>query len=271
MTEYFNIPPRAQIHVPISKKLLAEKLLLTASERRLLRDGIVSVDMRGLFQPQTVGLAEYVDADHLYNQFVVTEAELKTDEKREAAARLLQQAFPAPMFLVLRCGDACCVCWCDKRINRADAAKRVVEDLRLTRWLHPSEAEAYVKDWLASLDTTHPSCHNLKELYDAIARNLAELEVADETGIFSSPDAKTLARQQLWLARLKANREEQAAIQVRLKQESQFNERVRLTARLRELQNISGQWVVDSGQRRHETASKAHKVTFGGLKASNEQ
>lgn len=50
MINYLNIPVEALINTPISKKLFAEKTSLSAVEKRVLREDVETLTMKGLLQ-----------------------------------------------------------------------------------------------------------------------------------------------------------------------------------------------------------------------------
>ena len=185
MIQSFNPPPRAVVNTVITKKLFLDQMSLTPSEKKLIRDDISSIYMRIVLQPQTIGLPEYETEEYQYKQIVISEVVLNRQSVYFALARLLQQAFPYPLILLLKYGEEYMINWADKRINLADKSKRVVENLEFTRWINPVSTDSITKSFLNSLDITKPQCHNLKELYDILRNRFYMLAVADETGSYS--------------------------------------------------------------------------------------
>ena len=239
MIEYFNIPSGALINTPISKKLFAEKAPLSSGEKRLLREEIEKLTMKGLLQTRTIGLAAYMDEEQAYDQIIIAEVSIKNPTKAMPVATMIQKAFPAPMFLVIHCGESFCVNWCLKRINQSDKTRRVMEEQQITRIFVPENGDSIVKAWLTSLDITRIRCNSLKELFDQLSAKLLLLKVADEAGCFtglnvSEPD---LVYYRSVLEALNANRAEQQDIKKQLRGETQFNRIVKLKSKLRELQD----------------------------------
>ena len=147
MIEYFNIPSGALINTPISKKLFAEKAPLSSGEKRLLREEIEKLTMKGLLQTRTIGLAAYMDEEQAYDQIIIAEVSIKNPTKAMPVATMIQKAFPAPMFLVIHCGESFCVNWCLKRINQSDKTRRVMEEQQITRIFVPENGDSIVKAW----------------------------------------------------------------------------------------------------------------------------
>lgn len=236
MIDYFNIPSGALINTPISKKLFAEKTPLSAGEKRLLREEIERLTMKGLLQTRTIGLATYMDEEQAYDQIIIAEVSIKNPTKAMAIAIMIQKAFPAPMFLIVRCGEKWCVNWCVKRINQTDKTRRVMEKQQITRFFVPESDDNIVRAWLPSLDITAIRCHTLKELFEALANRLLMLAVSDEAGTYIESDKQKTEQYRTVLEQLTANRAEQKRIANEIKAETQFNLRLKLTTKLKELQ-----------------------------------
>lgn len=236
MIQSFNPPPRAVVNTGITKKLFLDQMKLTPSEKKLIRDDISSIHMRIVLQPQTIGLMEYETEEYQYKQIVISEVVLNRQSVCFTIARLLQQAFPYPLILLLKFGEEYVINWAEKRINLADKSKRVVENLEFTRWINPASTDSITIGFLNSLDITKPQCRNLKELFDILKNRFYMLAVADETGNYSeaTPDNILYYREQMTL--LTQNREEQKNIIEELKSETQFNVKLIFNKELKELQ-----------------------------------
>ncbi|PKO95553.1 MAG: hypothetical protein CVU12_09545 [Bacteroidetes bacterium HGW-Bacteroidetes-7] len=252
MIQSFNPPPRAVVNTVITKKLFLDQMKLTPTEKKLIRDDISSIHMRIVLQPQTIGLMEYETEEYQYKQIVISEVVLNRQSVCFALARLLQQAFPYPLILLLKYGEEYMINWADKRINLADKSKRVVENLEFTRWINPVSTDSITKSFLNSLDITKPQCHNLKELFDILKNCFYMLAVANETGNYSeaTPDNILYYREQMTL--LTQNREEQKNIIEELKSETQFNVHLKLNEELKILQRLENKLYNNLNHKKHE-------------------
>lgn len=236
MIQSFNPPPRAVVNTVITKKLFLDQMKLTPPEKKLIRDDISSIHMRIVLQPQTIGLMEYEKEEYQYKQIVISEVVLNRQSVCFSIARLMQQAFPYPLILLMKSGEEYMINWADKRINLADKSKRVVENLEFTRWINPANTDPVTKEFLNSLDITKPQCHNLKELFDILRNRFYMLAVADETGSYSEAASDNILYFREQMALLMQNRDEQKNIIEELKSETQFNVQVKLNWNLKRLQ-----------------------------------
>ena len=238
MIKSFNPPTRAVVNTVITKKLFLDQMKLNPSEKKLIRDDISSIHMRIVLQPQTIGLIEYETEEYQYKQIVISEVVLNRQNVCFAIARLLQQAFPYPLILLLKYGEEYMINWADKRINLADKSKRVVENMEFTRWINPADNDSITKGFLNSLDITKPQCRNLKELFDILKNRFYMLAVADETSSYSEATSDNFLYYREQMALLMQNREEQKNIIEELKSETQFNIQVQLNGNLKKLQDV---------------------------------
>lgn len=236
MISYFNIPPGALINVLITKKQFAEKVALSGVEKRTLREEVERITMKGLLQTRTTGIDSYNDSEYNYDQIIFAEVDIRDQKRTTIVTSMVQKAFPAPLFLILHCDDTYCINWCTKRINQADNTKRVIEDMQTTRYFSLCDDKPLVNEWLRSLNSTKIVCSTLKEWFDELSSKLLMLKVSDETGTFVQADVHSVAEYRQLLELLNVNREEQRHLMVEIKAETQFNARLRLTTKLKELQ-----------------------------------
>ena len=237
MIDYFNIPGQARIDMPISKKLFAEKVALSSVEKRILREDIDRIVMKGLLQTRTVGVASYIDNEFSYDQIIFALVDIKNPAKTSAIAGIIQKAFPSPMILILNYQDNYCVNWCAKRINQADKSKRVIEELHMTRFFSILENNSIINHWLHSLDMTNINSMSLRDLFEILSNRLMMLTVSEEANCFLKLSSNDIAHYQHIIEELKLNRNEQQTIIRELKCETQFNKVIKLNTLLRELQD----------------------------------
>ncbi len=238
MIRYFNIPVQAQINTPISKALFADKGDLSAVEKRLLREEIESITMKALFQTRTIGLDTYVDNEYQYDQLVIAEVTIANATKAEAVANMIQRNLPIPLILIIRAkDDNCSINWCVKRINQSDRSKRVIEDMQQTRMFSIDAPDSIASQWLNILDVTKLKCETIKDLFDRLNEKLIVLKVSDEAGEFVSNSTLCIDECRALFEQLSANRAEQKKVMQELKKEVQFNNLMKLNAKLKELQN----------------------------------
>lgn len=237
MINYFNIPIQALTDTPISKKLFAEKVTLSTAEKRILREDIDRIVMKGLLQTRTIGIAAYVDDEYAYDQIIFAQVDIRNRVKISTIVTMIQRAFPVPMFVILHHDDNYSVNWCIKRINQADKSKRVMEEQQMTRFFSIHEDNSIIDSWLHSLDITKVNSTTLKDMFYELSNRLLMLSVSEEAGYFIEIKSGGSEQYKTILEKLNQNRLMQQTIIKDLKSETQFNRIVKLNTRLRELQD----------------------------------
>ena len=236
MISFFKAPAQTVKDIVITKKLFSEQMRMTSAEKRLLKDDIHSITMRMVLQPQTIGLQAYETDEYQYHQIVVSEVCIRKLTNFAAIAALLQRAFPYPLILLLECEGQYKINWADKRINQADKSKRVVENMEFTRWMDTATPDKITEDFCRSLDVTRGSFLNLKDLFDTLKSRFFMLAIADETGCFKEAESNSMEHYRATMTALQNNRNEQDAVMKSLKTETHFNEKLKLTEQLKQLQ-----------------------------------
>lgn len=239
MIEYFNIPQPAKINQAVTKKLFTEKLSLSSAEKRLLKNDISSVTMKALFQPRNTGLIVFENEDYLYNQLLIGEVELKKQSKNRAIATMIQSAFPAHLLLILHCEKEYCLNWCTKKINQVEKDKRIVEEQQYTRWFNLHDDNVITQEWLKNLDITQLQCKTIKDLFDQLSSKILSLSISDEADQYIPTEHQDIEAYKKLLSQISDNKNEQKEISRKLKQESQFNEKMQLKKRLKVLQDLN--------------------------------
>jgi hypothetical protein len=111
-----------------------------------------------------------------------------------------------------------------------------MEEQQMTRFFSIHEDSPVIDRWLHSLDITKINCTSLKDIFDELSNRLMMLSVSDEAGVFVKADIHKIHQYRLLLEQLSINRDEQKKLALAIKTETQFNSRLKLTTKLKELQ-----------------------------------
>lgn len=126
-----DLPAGALVNQRVPKKLLVENGAPTASDKRLINDGIEEVQWLAALKPNTIGVPEYRDDVREYLEIAILSVTLKaSDDKPVKAARLaelLHRAIPYPMLLLLNSEKALMLSLAHKRWAQNEAGKVVLD------------------------------------------------------------------------------------------------------------------------------------------------
>lgn len=173
--ERLKMPPCDKTRVPV--KTLEEQLQVGAKDRKLLESHIASIYLVSLLNEQTVRIRAYKDDDYSFQAIYVFEIELKANDQLTDFTELVHSAFPESTLLILKYKNKIYLSGANKRINKLDKTKTVIED---SIWIE-LENEVEIQDIKET---------NLKEYYESLIRWLYRLKVLNVTGVFPSEDGE---------------------------------------------------------------------------------
>lgn len=177
-----QLPEHAQINQRISKKLLIENLMPTASDRKQISDGIEDIYWIAALKPANCGIPEFRDAQREYVEVAVLQMILRPDARTDRLVELLHRAVPHPALLLSTQGSSVQLSFSHKRWAQNEAGKIVLEGTILTQSLTlPSQLTIA---FLNAMGIDHQPRSNLKAFYQGWIDTLQALQAAQHTGIF---------------------------------------------------------------------------------------
>lgn len=181
-----NIPLCPPQRIPI--KTLIQQLQPSSSDKKLIESHISSMNLVSILNEQTIHIRSFKDDNYSYQSIYVFMIELKKDDSIVSLSKLIHSAFPEPTILVFKIQDSYYLSLAEKRINKVEKGKTVVEDVITT---HISETANEKQMSLQEI-----SGINLSEYYSNIIQWLYKLKVLLITEIYPNKelDFKLLLR-----------------------------------------------------------------------------
>lgn len=100
-----ELPAGAVVNQRVPKTLLVKNGAPTATDKRLINEGIDTVMWLAALKATTIGVPEYRDEAREYLEIAVLQADLRAGANANRLAELLHRAIPYPVFLVTQQGD----------------------------------------------------------------------------------------------------------------------------------------------------------------------
>lgn len=193
-----GIPESCVLNKPLYKKMFQEHAALDAGDKKALKDDVEKVRWLYTLKPSTINIAPYRDELRDYGELAVLHIELTGIKQAERIGHFINRAIPYPLIIFFTHrlggegsgnGDELGLCLTDKRINKADKDKWVVEDLQLSPWIplqrpSPNEPTGVNEKFLTSLNVSELPSANFWQLYQALSSRLIARKSADVTGIY---------------------------------------------------------------------------------------
>ena len=207
--EALMLPDSTRIDQRVPKTVLSAQAAVTASDRRLVKDGIESFMWIASLKPANIGVPSYEDSKRTYQEIIIVHlAACDTAGKGARFARLIElmhRAIPYPLLLIAA-GQGVWLSIAHKRWAQNEKDKMVLEEGHP----HSTEVAAQSPDafWRDLALDKQPRT-NVMTLYQGWYACLLALEAFKLTGNYHSPhdlDHLPEKRQHLFAARELAER-----------------------------------------------------------------
>lgn len=263
--EGLNVPNSCVLNKPLFKKMFQEHADLDAKDKKALKDDVDKIRWLYTLKPSTINIASYSDDLRDYGELAFLVVELSSAKNAERLGQLINRAIPYPtvIFFVLsesniiengieetdeqnsnvlenqHAKEQLAICLADKRINKADQTKWVIEDFQLSPWLSLSNVTGITKVFFNSLNFTSLPHSNFWQFYQAIMARVQALQCAEISGRFSLVDGLSngeAAERQLQKQQLQHYRQiEQDIKKLRAQiKQAQFSQQVVLNAQIKQ-------------------------------------
>ncbi|HGN9466923.1 DUF4391 domain-containing protein [Providencia stuartii] len=263
--EGLNVPNNCVLNKPLFKKMFQEHTGLDAKDKKALKDDVDKIRWLYTLKPSTINIAPFSDDLRDYGELAFLYVELNNTKSAERIGHLINRAIPYPLVIFFvhsesktiedgikatgepdsnlrekqHAKELLAICLADKRINKADQAKWVIEELQLSPWLSLGNVTEIAKVFFNSLNFTSLPHSNFWQFYQAIMARVQALQCAEISGRFSLVDGLSngeAAERQLQKQQLKHYRQiEQDIKKLRAQiKQAQFSQQVVLNAQIKQ-------------------------------------
>ena len=233
----FAAPEASALGKRLYKKQFYEHGQLGAADKKAFVEDIEGIEWSYTLKPSTINIPKLEDDTHEYLEVAVLRVALTAVERHARIAAVIQKAIPYPLLIIFVHGSSLAISAADKRINRADANKIVVEAVYDTGWIDTSEPPAEQNAFLADFCVNNFSFRNLYNFYqDAVGRIIA-LNCAAHSGKYESPvtNGKPKAVRLEALRQMDKLHQERTETRNKLKKEKNLGTQVSLNTQIKQL------------------------------------
>ena len=237
------LPPASRLDKRVAKKLLLEHCQPTASDRRLVQDGLEELLWVASLKPGNALLEAVADDALPYGEIAVLHAGLRPMAHVLRMSELIHRGIPYPVVLVVAVGETEALSLATKRTAQDGKRSVVLERTYLTEPIAVGKPTPAQEAFLGSLALARLGVRTLREAYASWIHRMTALEASDASSGFHPPDSpeagaalreavdtyQALGRE-LDALRAQANRERQLARRVELNVEIRRLEALREAA-----------------------------------------
>lgn len=187
--EFLNtlgVPDSCLLNKSLYKKMFLEHTELDVKDKKALKDNVEKIRWLYTLKPSTIHIAPYCDELREYSELAVLHVEINETKHAEKIAHFINRAIPYPLiifFTVNKEGkEHFALCLADKRLNKADKEKWVIEEQLLSPWVGLDESTEVNKAFLNSLQLATLPFSNFWQVYQALIHRVISLKCAEITG-----------------------------------------------------------------------------------------
>ena len=233
---YFNLPKSCEVNNSILKKQFSENAELSAADKKLFTEGIKKITWLYCLKPDTLNLQPYQDAIREYEEIEIIEVDLKEDKKLSRIAEIIMRTIPYPMVLVFRFDNQTAFWTAHQQINQKDISKNTLDPFVNTKFLKDDS------EFFKSFDLLKMRFTNYYDLYtdlvDAISIFNAN-QVLNKTNQTTNQMTGDTARE--FLEKLNNLEQDLTALRTALKKENQFNRKMELNIKIKNIRKLQVQ------------------------------
>ena len=235
--ENLAVPDRCVLGKRLFKKQFYENTQLNATDRKAFVEDIDSIEWRYTLKPSTINIPKFEDETREYLEIAILQVGLNATGRHGRIAGIMQKAIPYPMVIVFVSGERIAINTADKRINRADANRIVVEAIHETGWIDLAAPEPWQAAFLDDFRVTHFSYRDFLAFCADIVQGIVALNCAAHTGryeLITGEPASTADRLQA-LRQIEQLQREETEIRNKLKKEKNMGTQVQLNTRVKQI------------------------------------
>ena len=232
-----GIPDNCRLGKRVFKKLFHENAKLNATDRNAFREDIDVITWAYTLKPITIPIRAYEDDLREYHEVAILQVNLMAINRTKRIAEIIHRAIPYPLVIVLSYKTTGAISLAHKRFSQAEKGAIVAEDFILTGWIDLAAPTPVQRSFLDSLSLSELPHTHFFAFYAALMDRLVALDCARLTGKYhleSKPTQLKVRTDRLAVCHELENQiaEHKAAI----KKETQFNRKVELNMKLKELE-----------------------------------
>lgn len=231
------IPDACHLWKRIFKKLFHENAKLGATDKKAFREDIDVITWQYTLKPSTIPIQAYEDDQREYHEVAILQVNLKTLNRTSRIAEIIHRAIPYPLVVVFTYKTMCTMSLAHKRFSQAEKGAIVAENFLITDWIDLLSPTLIQQAFLDSIALSVLPHTHFYAFYSALIDRTVALDCARLTGeycIESTATKRRLRRDRLTLCHELEN--QIAGHKAAITKETQFNRKVELNMKLKELE-----------------------------------
>ena len=232
-----GIPDDCRLGKRIFKKLFHENSQLGATDKKAFKDDINKVIWMFKLEPNSVSIPAFTNDEREYLEVAVLQVDCKTQKRSSRIAQIIHRAIPYPLMIVFSYESSILISLAHKRFSQSEKGAIVADEFHNSDWIDLTSPSDVQTSFIESLKLTSLPHTNLFAFYGGVIDRMTALDCSRLTGAWSlkeNPQDYALRRESI--AKCRELEAEISGLRAEIKKEEQFNRRVELNVKIKELE-----------------------------------
>lgn len=231
-----DLPAGSRVEQRIPKTLLVDNGARTASDKRLINDGVGRIQWHAAIKPSNSGIPEFRDETRHYIEIAVLGLALRPGAKAERLAELTHRAVPYPVVLIVEDADTPLLSLVHKRSSQGEADRVVLDGDVVTAQPYRATDMAITTAFLDSMAIGRQPQGSLHALYQGWIDTIHALKAAVHTGALRpAPNAEAAVARRVALQECASIEAEMASLRAEATKTKQVARRADINLALKRL------------------------------------
>lgn len=230
-----NIPERNVLDKRLTKAFFLKNFDLSASEKKLLNNGILQMNWLASIKPVTANIPAVINEEYKYEEIqvmVCTVTDNTLDTLAEKCMQLFQKYIPYQMLVIVEDANGFKINACDKRINKSDTSKRTIERYFITNTLSKLYKNDLSDVFYKALNFENLDKTNLELLYKNYIQAIVQFQASSITGTYHKRSNARTIEDMEHLETIEHLEQEILSLSSQIKKANQLNEKVHLNIKI---------------------------------------
>ena len=229
--ESLGLPEATHLNQRLFKKQFYELVKLNKAQREQFAKAVENIVWTHTLKKDTINIPPLMTKKLEYIEVAYIHVEMTEKRHFKKVAEVIHR-IPYPVVLMMSVEDELCLSTALKRINQSDTSKLMVEEYLYSGWIDLAAPTKAQQAFLESLQLGQLSFENFYTFYKDICERIVALEAASLGAGFSTE--QTPQKKQI-LDKIQPLQEKIVSLKRAIKNESQFNAKVRLNMQVKQL------------------------------------
>jgi hypothetical protein len=238
LLEALDLPAGSRVDQRVPKTLLVENGAPTATDKRLVNDGVERLQWHAAIKPSNSGIPEYRNETRHYVEVAVLELTLRPKAKAQRLTELTHRAVPYPVVLVVGGAEQLSLSVVHKRWSQGEADRVVLDGDVVTAQPYAVDDASITAAFLAALPIGSQPRTSLHALYQGWVDAVIALQAGVRTGSFlNAPSAESASARRAALQESTAIESEMTALRAEAARTKQVARRAEINLQLQHLKS----------------------------------